>query len=341
LNSILFHFFVKDRVSGKILMHRQSNNGLYSILTLSASNKSPSASALMGERTTILDWHSRLGHPALQVVCRLLSSFQLPFKRDLAPSSCSACLSSKSHSLPFSSSQIHSDVPLALIYSDVWGPSPICSSSGFKYYVSFLDDYSSYSWLFPITCKSDVCAIFNQFQIYVEQFFSYKIKCVQFDWGGEYRYLSKILQQKGITHRLSCPHTHQQNGAVERKYRHIVETGLALLSHAKMPLHFWDDAFVTACYLINRMPNLNLHHKSPFEILFHSIPDYNFLKVFGCTCWPNLRPYNKHKLQPRSLQCIFMGYSLRHKGYKCVHLPTKRIYFSRDVIFQETIFPYD
>jgi hypothetical protein len=87
-----FHFFVKDHVSGKILLHGRSNNGLYSIPTLSSSNKSPSASALMGERTTISDWHSRLGHPALQVVCRLLSRFQLPFKRDLAPASCSACL---------------------------------------------------------------------------------------------------------------------------------------------------------------------------------------------------------------------------------------------------------
>jgi len=186
-----------------------------------------------------------------------------------------------------------------------------------------------------------VCAIFNQFQIYVEHFFSHKIKCVQSDWGCEYRSLSKILQQKGITYRLLCPHTHQQNGNVERKHCHIVETGLALLSHAKMPLHFWDDAFVTACYLINRMPNLSLHQNSPFEILFHSSPDYGFLKVFGCACWPNFCPYNKHKLQPRSLQCIFMGYNLCHKGYKCVHLPTKRIYFSRDVIFQETTFPYD
>ena len=52
----------------------------------------------------------------------------------------------------------------------------------------------------------------NQFQSYVEKTLSHKIKCVQSDWGGEYRSLSKILQQKGITHHLSCPHTHQQNG---------------------------------------------------------------------------------------------------------------------------------
>jgi hypothetical protein len=68
---------------------------------------------------------------------------------------------------------------------------------------------------------------------------------------GNITYSKKKFQQHGITHRLSCPHTHQQNSAVERKHRHIVKTGLALLSHANVPRHFWDDAFVTSCYLIN------------------------------------------------------------------------------------------
>jgi hypothetical protein len=87
------------------------------------------------------------------------------------------------------------------------------------------------------------------------------------------------------------------------------------------------------------MPTNILQNKSPFEILFKIQPDYKFLKVFGSACWPNLRPYNANKLQPRSVQCLFLGYSLLHKGYKCFHIQTGRVYFSRDVIFQEDIFP--
>jgi len=137
-----------------------------------------------------------------------------------------------------------------------------------------------------------------------------------------------------------APHTHQQNGAIERKHRHIVETGLALLSFASVPRQYWDDAFVTACYLINRMPTPLLKNQSPFELLFKTPPDYKILRIFGCACWPHLWPYNSNKLQPRSLQCVFLGYSLLHKGYKCLHLPTGRVYFSRDVLFQEDIFPF-
>jgi hypothetical protein len=120
----------------------------------------------------------------------------------------------------------------------------------------------------------------------------------------------------------------------------MVETSLALLYHAHIPLCFFDDAFQTACYLFNRLPTPTLHNKSPFETLFASSPNYSLLKKFRCACWPNLCPYNSNKLQSHSLQCVFLGYSIRHKGYKCFHIPSSRLYISRDVIFQESIFPF-
>jgi hypothetical protein len=176
--------------------------------------------------------------------------------------------------------------------------------------------------------------------LYVERFFNSKIKFVQSDWSGEYLSLHKFFKQQGISHRISCSHTHQPNGVIELKLCHIVETGLSLLSHASAPLKFWEDAFVTACYLINHMPTTTLRKKSHFEVLFKTPPDYKFFKVFDSACWPNLRPYNANKLQPRSAQCVFLGYSLLHKGYKCLHLPMGRVYFSSDIIFQEEVFPF-
>ena len=53
-----------------------------------------------------------------------------------------------------------------------------------------------------------------------------------------------------------------------------------------------------------------------------------------------MRPYNNHKLEYRSKKCVFLGYSAFHKGYKCLHVPSNRVYISRDVIFDENVFPF-
>jgi hypothetical protein len=116
--------------------------------------------------------------------------------------------------------------------------------------------------------------------------------------------------------------------------------GLTFLAHCSTPLQYWAEAFQTSCYLINRLPTPILNNHSPFQTLFPSHPNYTFMSVFGCACWPHLRPYNHHKLDFCSKLCTFIGYSPSHRGYKCLHLPTGRIYISRNVIFDESVFPF-
>lgn len=175
------------------------------------------------------------------------------------------------------------------------GPAPINSINGTRYFILFLDDCTKFIWIYFIHQKSDVLTIFKQFHTMVETQFNVKIKCLQTDWGGEFRNVSSHLQTLGIQHRVSCPHTQEQNGAPERRNRIIVEKGLSLLAHASLPLSFWEPAFYTAVYLSNRTITPILNHSSPYRCLYGRPPDYGFLKTFGCLCFPFLRPYNKHK----------------------------------------------
>jgi histone deacetylase 1/2 len=270
----------------------------------------------------------------------VVSSNKLPCSFDSNKESvCDACQKAKSHQLPYAKSSSTSSHPLELIYSDVWGHAPD-SVGGKKYYVSFIDDYSKFTWIYLLKFKSEVFEKFHEFQQLVERLFDRKILTMQTDWGGEYQKLHSFFEKVGITHHVSCPHAHQQNGAAERKHRHIVEVGLALLAHASMPLKFWDEAFLAATYLINRTPSKVINYATPLERLFHHTPDYSSLRVFGCACYPNLRPYNQHKLDFRSKQCVFLGYSSMHKGFKCLEVSTGRVYISRDVVFDESEFPF-
>jgi histone deacetylase 1/2 len=148
------------------------------------------------------------------------------------------------------------------------------------------------------------------------------------------------FQSYGISHHVFCPHAHQKNDYAERKHRHIVEVGLALLAHAHMPLKFWDEAFLTATYLINMLPSKVINNDTSVHHLLGTRPDYNSLCVFGCACWPNLRPYNKRKLGFLSKQCVFLGYSPCYKGVKSLEVATGHVYISRDLVFDEAVFPF-
>jgi histone deacetylase 1/2 len=69
---------------------------------------------------------------------------------------------------------------LELVYSDVWEPAQT-SVSGHNYYVSFIDAYSRFTWLYLLKRKSDVFNVFLQFQTHVEHLLSHKIQHVQSD----------------------------------------------------------------------------------------------------------------------------------------------------------------
>jgi len=279
-----------------------------------------------------LRWHNRLGHPASAVVKQVISNNNLPvLDQSISESVCDACQQAKSHQLPYSRSSSVSKFPLELVFSDVWGPAPESIGRN-KYYVSFIDNYSKFTWIYLLKYKSEVFHKFQEFQTLVEKLFNRKILAMQTDWGGEYQKLNSFFNKTGIAHHVSCPYAHQQNGSAERKRRHIVEVGLSLLSHASMPLKFWDEAFLTATYLINRVPSRTIQNSTPFKRLFKQEPDYSTLRVFGCACWPNLRPYNSHKLEYRSKRCVFIGYSSLHKGFKCLEISSVRVYISRDVV---------
>lgn len=109
-----------------------------------------------------------------------------------------------------------------------------------------------------------------------------------------------------------------------------------MFSHAFLPSKFWDELFYSGTFIINRLPSSLLYDKSSYELLFGHLPNYSFLRVFGCLCYLHIQTYNNHKLEPQSEPCT-MGYNPRNDGYKCLS-PSGHLYMSRHVLFYETIF---
>lgn len=211
-NSCYFYFdpngfVVKDKISGRILFQGPIEHGLYPFrLTSNHVNKAGPA-VLLGERVSAPIWHSRLGHPSNATLHLVLSKFALSrFGAATINTVCESCQLGKSKKLPFSPSTSVTVRPLKLIHCDVWGPAPISSMSGFRFYVIFIDDFSRYCWIYPLYHKSDV---FVSFKAKVENLLENKIKILRSDGGGEFtsHQFEKFLSSCGITHQILCPHT--------------------------------------------------------------------------------------------------------------------------------------
>ncbi|RVW58055.1 Retrovirus-related Pol polyprotein from transposon RE1 [Vitis vinifera] len=153
--------------------------------------------------------------------------------------------------------------------------------------------------------------------------------------------VGEFLAQEGIVHLSSCVDTPQQNGIAERKNRHLLEVARSLMFSMNVPKLFWGQAVLTAAYLINRMPSRVLKFQTPCQTLLKSFPTTRLIstvppKIFGCSVFVHINQQHRSKLDPRSLKCIFLGYSSNQKGYKCYSPVTRKFYNSMDVTFFET-----
>lgn len=115
----------------------------------------------------------------------------------------------KSHKLHFSLSDTHYTQPLQLLQVDIWGLAPTVSI-GNKYYISFVDAYSQFTWIYFLVAKSDTTKISTMFHVFVEKQLNHMIKAVQTDNVGEFcGSFHSYLISNGIHHRYTCPHTSQ------------------------------------------------------------------------------------------------------------------------------------
>uniref|UniRef100_A0A2N9G595 Integrase catalytic domain-containing protein n=1 Tax=Fagus sylvatica TaxID=28930 RepID=A0A2N9G595_FAGSY len=336
---------IQDLPTGRLLYKGLSKDGVYPInssqFCTSASSKTACFASSSAQKWEL--WHSRLGHPSAKVLHTIFPS--LSSCNSLASNSvhshCKHCLAGKMHQLPFSVSTNKVTAPFQLVHADLWGPAPSVSLNGFKFYLVLVDEYTKFTWVYLLTHKSDTFPIFKQFLALVKTQFQHSVQLFRTDCGGEFtsHEFNTFCADNGIIHQLSCPHTPQQNGVAERKHRHLIQCALALLSQSHLPISYWSYAVSTAAHLINKLPTPLLSNKSPWESLFHTKPTLTHLRAFGCQCFPLLTPYNKHKLQPKSVPCIFVGYPFHSKGYTCLDPSTHRFYTSRNVLFNENMFP--
>ncbi|RVW71084.1 Retrovirus-related Pol polyprotein from transposon RE1 [Vitis vinifera] len=178
-----------DQVTKKILLQESLEHGLYrfparfvpSPAAFVSSNYDRSSSLSLTTTTTL--WHSRLGHPADNILKHILTSCNISHQCH-KNNVCCACQFAKSHKLPFNVSVSRASHSLALLHVDLWGPASIPSTTSARYFIFFVNDFSRFSWIYPFHNKDQALSVFIKFKSLVENQFNSRIQCLRSDNGG-------------------------------------------------------------------------------------------------------------------------------------------------------------
>ncbi|MCO5603086.1 hypothetical protein L7F22_057231 [Adiantum nelumboides] len=226
-------------------------------------------------------WHARFGHVGYGSLMTLqchnmvhdLSLLKMPPRHV-----CEGCVLGKMHKFAFlHDGFVRATRKLQLVHSNVCGPMRTPSVGNSLYFVTFIDDFSRFCWVYPLKAKSDVFAIFQHYVAIFENETGCKVQTLRTDRrGGEYMSgaFEDFLGKKDIKHQCTMPYTPQQNGVAKSK---------------------------------NRCPTRVLKNITPYEAWYDKKPSANYLRVFGCLAYAHIPQQLHGKLDVKAVKCIFVG----------------------------------
>ena len=296
--------------------------------------------------TDLTLWHRRLAHLNLEAVKKLAKQ-ELVTGLSLQPGPspdpiCEPCIAGKQHRRRVPKTAQHrASHPLEVVHSDLHGPIPVHSREGYKYWITFIDDYSRFYAVGLLKTKGEAFTAFRYFKAWMENKLDTKIKELRDDKGGEY--MSEEFETFLATHGIARQHTLRdephQNGVAERANRTLVEGITTMLNESRLPPSFWNLALNAFVHVHNRSPTSAVPDSTPYERMFKSKPDVAHLRVFGCLSYVHVKKDQRKGLQSHTNKCVFVGYPPQYKGWLFYNWETKRFLISDAVIFDERSFP--
>lgn len=219
-------------LNGYIEFECRMEDGVY-VINCAVGNAGSVSAFTVGDDPLAL-WHDRLGHANLKSIRELerkdaVIGLDLTLRKKPA-NDCGDCKQGKQHKSVMKSKTLAVKKG-AVIHSDVSGKMSTRSIGGSMYYVTFIDEFSRYITVVPITTKGEVLQQFKKFHVWFERKYDCRIKTLHCDGGGEYVGCDTYLSEHGIERVHIPPHAPEMNGLAERVNRTLMESARAMMFH--------------------------------------------------------------------------------------------------------------
>jgi hypothetical protein len=223
---------------------------------------------------------------------------------------------------------------------------PVLTSTGFRYWLLFIDDYLWYFWIYLLWKKLETFDAFTQLKAMVEKEFDKSFLCLHNNKGSEFIGVKwdTFFAQHIIWRKHTVKALVQQNDVAERLNRTLKELLVAMLNGARLPACFWGEGLNYLRHVIVRSLSSPIPPgTTPYEMVHKCKPGYSPLRVFGCRTWAHIQRKERKSLQDHNKLCIFLGCPKDFKGWKLWDLSANGwrggIIVSRDVIWNKDEFP--
>ncbi|KAE8256647.1 hypothetical protein A4X03_0g5197 [Tilletia caries] len=285
----------------------------------------------------LLDAHVRYGHLGFSTIRKLVKSGHLPPIPDLDDKPwCDSCEATKATRRPFNDSPLHASSPLEIILTDVGGPLVTCFG-GFKYYATFIDEFTDWTRVELLRSKAEVLQRLIEFVKVAERTFGTKVQVIRTDGGGEYvnKHMSAWTASQGILHHITTPHTPELNGVAERKNRTLKEMTASMLHSSGLAVQWWGHAILFAAVLLMKLTILD-DGRSVWEWVHKRNPSLGKAQAFGSPCWVHVPAANRLKSDltvPKAWRRLMVSWPTDRSGWGVYNENTGKVVFSRNVSF--------
>lgn len=310
-------------------------------------------------------FHSRLGHMGINIMKLTNEAYKLGFNKEqlysIENDVCTTCIKGKSKHKPIGRKTAKpwrvASQPMEVWHCDLIGPfsyydeerkkkKRIFSRAKNRYYLDIIDEWARYTMGMPLRYKSDATKAI----ITLIKFMQNKTNKIlgRFHVDGAKEFLSKelidFLESQGTEITTSVPHTPSLNGLAEKNNDLLITGALCMHLHCDAPQELFEHPILYMNYLMNiiAQPRINgeIPHKRMFPMVNEKI-NLDKVHVYGCDVHVLIEKTHRGKMQSKTQEGVFLGYSQQYTAYKILLCNDNLdMIVSRDIEFVETSFQH-